>query len=173
MVSHNINPPPRPRKIVVVLAISSAAMFLLVVLGLLAPARLGFGLEDLLPWPSNSGDVRPTWHSFVRAPAGDIARPVRVLADYTTGNVTNPDGLISGRKPTVLSRSRTNHTIPSIVVDFGINTVGILSIRFAGAQGPGQSAPGIRLAFSETLQHLSDTSDFTRSWNVSTQTRRI
>lgn len=54
--------------------------------------------------------------------------------------------------------------IPTVVVDFGQNVVGTLSINFAGASA---NAPGIRLAFSETLEYLTDVSDFTRSDNVS------
>nr|WP_222618412.1 alpha-L-rhamnosidase C-terminal domain-containing protein [Nakamurella sp. PAMC28650] len=51
---------------------------------------------------------------------------------------------------------------PSITVDFGKVVVGYPRITFAGAS-PGH--PGIRLAFSETQQYLTDTSDFTRSDN--------
>lgn len=52
---------------------------------------------------------------------------------------------------------------PTIVVDFGINVVGFPQISFGGASS---NSPGIRLAFSETLQYLSETSDFSRSDNV-------
>lgn len=53
---------------------------------------------------------------------------------------------------------------PAVVVDFGKVVVGKLSINFAGAS---TNNPGIRLAFSETTQYLSDLSDFSRSNNVS------
>ncbi|WP_042405028.1 alpha-L-rhamnosidase-related protein [Streptacidiphilus carbonis] len=49
---------------------------------------------------------------------------------------------------------------PSITLDFGKVVVGYPRISFAGASG---NSPGVRLAFSETLQYLSDRSDFTRS----------
>lgn len=53
---------------------------------------------------------------------------------------------------------------PSVVVDFGKPVVGFLSISFAGASS---NHPGIRLAFSEMTEYLTDVSDFTRSYNVS------
>ena len=53
---------------------------------------------------------------------------------------------------------------PSVVVDFGKPVVGFLSISFAGASS---NLPGIRLAFSEMTEYLTDVSDFTRSYNVS------
>jgi hypothetical protein len=53
---------------------------------------------------------------------------------------------------------------PSIVVDFGKPVVGFLSISFAGASA---NRPGVRLAFAEILEYLSEVSDFSRSYNVS------
>jgi hypothetical protein len=53
---------------------------------------------------------------------------------------------------------------PSVVVDFGKPVVGFLSISFAGASS---NRPGVRLAFSEMIEYLTDVSDFTRSYNVS------
>lgn len=52
----------------------------------------------------------------------------------------------------------------SVVVDFGKVVVGYLSISFAGASS---NSPGLRLAFSESTEYLTDLSDFTRSYNVS------
>jgi hypothetical protein len=50
--------------------------------------------------------------------------------------------------------------IPRVVVDFGKVVVGYPHVRFAWAS---DGNPGVRLAFSETLQFLTDRSDFTRS----------
>lgn len=120
---------------------------------------------------SNSTSLIPTnsttWHRNVRAVPGDVIHPFTVLEDYSMGRVLNPQGLISGDEPTVLERPSRTDEVPSVVVDFGINTVGILTIGFAGAEGSEGSLPGVRLAFSETLGHLSNNSDFTRSYNVS------
>lgn len=52
---------------------------------------------------------------------------------------------------------------PTVVVDFGMVVTGFLAINFAGAS---DNSPGIRLAFSETLQYLTGVSDFSRSNNV-------
>ncbi|MEV7076299.1 alpha-L-rhamnosidase C-terminal domain-containing protein [Streptomyces sp. NPDC093990] len=49
---------------------------------------------------------------------------------------------------------------PSVTVDFGKVVVGYPRIRFASAS---DNSPGVRLAFSETRQFLTDRSDFTRS----------
>lgn len=109
-----------------------------------------------------------SWHQYVRAPSNDTVLPVGILADETLGNVTNPEALLtSGGALTILSR-RTNYSvIPTVVVDFGQNVVGFLVIKFAGATS---NSPGIRLAFSETVEYLGNTSDFSRSDNGDTIT---
>ncbi|WP_405834297.1 alpha-L-rhamnosidase C-terminal domain-containing protein [Streptomyces sp. NBC_01176] len=50
--------------------------------------------------------------------------------------------------------------VPSVTVDFGKVVVGYPRIRFASAS---TDSPGVRVAFSETRQFLTDRSDFTRS----------
>lgn len=108
----------------------------------------------------------PSWQQYVRAPSSRIVTPVKIVANETLGNVTNPDALLtSGGALTILTRESTSSDIPTIVVDFGQDVVGFLQINFAGASSNG---PGIRLAFSETLEYLTDVSDFSRSDNVST-----
>ena len=49
---------------------------------------------------------------------------------------------------------------PSITLDYGKDVVGFPQLSFAGASG---GSPGIRVAYSETKQYLTDRSDFTRS----------
>lgn len=112
------------------------------------------------------GSSEESWHQYVRSPPSQIVHPLRVLSKHTTGSVTNPNGLVSGKGGTVLSRKKGDKT-PMIVVDFGQNIAGFLSINFGGASRSKQGLPGIRLAFSETLEYLTDVSDFTRSYNVS------
>lgn len=111
-----------------------------------------------------------SWHKYVKAPDGNPITPVLWVADYTSGNITNPDGLV-GHGTTILTRSDPDEDVPSIVVDFGQNYAGILTVNFDGAEPSSQagssttSLPGITLAFSETLEFLTDRSDFTRSDN--------
>ncbi|WP_405874503.1 alpha-L-rhamnosidase C-terminal domain-containing protein [Streptomyces sp. NBC_00005] len=50
--------------------------------------------------------------------------------------------------------------LPSVTVDFGKVVVGYPRIRFTSAS---DNLPGVRVAFSETQQFLTDRSDFTRS----------
>lgn len=112
------------------------------------------------------GSPEENWHKYIRSPSSEIVQPVRVLSEYTVGNVTNPNGLLTGKGPTVLSRKKGGIT-PMVVVDFGQNIAGFLSIDFGKSSNSTPGLPGIRLAFSETKQYLTDVSDFTRSYNVS------
>jgi hypothetical protein len=126
-------------------------------------------------WQSQLLNTPSDWQKYVRAPASNIISPVRILSSLTEGNVTNPEGLLTpGTAPTILTRpiphsSNSEDIIPTIVIDFGQNIVGFLSISFAGAANFTPGLPEIRLAFSETIQYgyLTNISDFTRSDNVS------
>lgn len=120
---------------------------------------------------------KDNWQKYVRAPPDQNIKPVKIVS--FKGNVQNPDGLLTG-EGTTLTRKITaagNTTAagrpiveapPEIVVDFGQNYPGFLSIKFGGATNSTPGYPGIRLAFSETLQYLSNVSDFSRSDNVIT-----
>ncbi|KAJ5716831.1 hypothetical protein N7488_002477 [Penicillium malachiteum] len=66
----------------------------------------------------------------------------------------------------MLTRNEGDTDIPSLVFDFGQNVVGILSINFAGSSNSSEGFPGLKLAFSETQQYLTNVSDFTRSDNM-------
>ena len=112
------------------------------------------------------------WQKYVRSPPSPIVYPARIVANYTQGNVTNPEGLLIGKGSTLFTRNApTNATSPdlppTIVVDFGQNIAGYLSVSFGGSYNSTQGRPGIRLAFSETLEYLTDLSDFSRGFNVS------
>lgn len=110
------------------------------------------------PWTGDS------WHKYVRSPGSDIVKPARTLSENTTGDVSNPDGMINGEKPTVLSRESADDDAPSVVVDFGLNVVGLLRINFDGSKSSSDGFPGLRLAFSETKEGLTEKSDYTRSY---------
>jgi hypothetical protein len=136
-----------------------------------APASPAYQFQNQLG--SNGAD---DWQKYVRSPSTQIIHPKSIVANYTLGNVTNPDGLLTGRGKTILTRpapgsknSSAAESIPTIVVDFGQNIAGYLSIKFAGALNSTHGLPGIRLAFSESIQYgyLTDVSDFSRSDNVS------
>ena len=114
------------------------------------------------------------WHQYVRSPSSEVVKPARIIERNTTGNVQNANGLITGNGATVLTRANVQDTAPTIIVDFGQNVVGLLTIDFAKSTNGSDTLPGIRLAFSETLQFLGDRGDFTRSDNaggVSTATQ--
>ncbi|KKY35077.1 putative alpha-l-rhamnosidase a [Diaporthe ampelina] len=113
-----------------------------------------------------------SWWKYIRGPFSTTIPPARLLSKYTSGNISNPDGIVNSGGVTTLTRNGPNESIPSLVLDFGRNYAGVLTIDFAGAEPSGQgppsntmSLPGITLAFSETLQFLTNRSDFTRSDN--------
>ena len=107
-----------------------------------------------------------SWQSYIVGPSTTRDTPSKVLS--TSGNVTNASGLLpNGSGPAVLSRPTSSDDIPTITIDFGLNTVGFVEIEFAGASS---NSPGLRLAFSETTEFLTNRSDFTRSDNGDTIT---
>lgn len=125
---------------------------------------------DVLAAPSILQDdpwARTNWQKFIQSPDSDIVKPSRIISENTTGDVTNPDGLIDGSSVTTLTRASENSTAPSILVDFGLNVVGLLNIHFQGSDSlEEEKLPGLRLAFSETLEDLGETSDYTRSYRA-------
>lgn len=115
------------------------------------------------------------WQQYVRAPSSTTLSPTRWLPELSNGSIINPDGIV-GEGVTTLTRNSSRDAIPSIVLDFGQNYAGVLSINFAGAEvaasvGGGNypnastALPGVQLAFSEALEYLTNRSDFTRSDN--------
>jgi hypothetical protein len=125
-----------------------------------------------------------SWQKYVRAPSSNIIKPVRIVSSYPTGGAKNPNGLIDGSGTTLTRRPASGNattaagrpiadTQPELIVDFGQNYAGVLSINFGGASNSTPGFPGIRLAFSETLQYLSNYSDFSRSNNVSVNVTSI
>ncbi|KAK8040864.1 alpha-L-rhamnosidase [Apiospora phragmitis] len=114
---------------------------------------------------SASADDDPSWHKYVRAPSSRFITPKAVLTGYTVGNVTNVEGLVTGESVAHLTRARnaSSDDVPTIVLDFGQDVVGLLRIAFAGSEGFDRGYPGLRLIFSETKEFLTDRSDFTRS----------
>lgn len=112
------------------------------------------------PWDDNN------WHKYIRSPSSPVVKPKGILESNTTGAVTNADGLITGNGPTILTRETTDDEPPTIIVDFGINVVGLVSLHFEGSNSSTDSLPGLKLAFSETEECLTDRSDFSRSDNA-------
>jgi len=95
------------------------------------------------------------------SPVSTTSIRITVTQDQSTGKgeYTRIAEVYPGLVPTDVA--------PSIILDFGKVVVGYPKISFAGAS---TNHPGIRVAFSETQQYLTDTSDFTRSDNGDTIT---
>ncbi|OTA60858.1 glycoside hydrolase family 78 protein [Hypoxylon sp. EC38] len=114
----------------------------------------------------NAQDNDTSWHRYVRAPPSNIVKPKAILSEYTSGEITNPEALVTGSGATTLSRAGDGTDVPTVVLDFGQNIVGLLEIDFASSTNASDGFPGLRLYFSETLEFLTDRSDFTRSDNA-------
>ncbi|KAL7947072.1 glycoside hydrolase family 78 protein [Trichoderma barbatum] len=125
------------------------------------------GLAFLFGVQFGAADADVSWHQFIRSPVSKIVKPIGIVSESTAGNVSNPGGMVDGRGVTVLSRIDEDDLLPTVVVDFGQNVVGILSLEFSGSQHISAGLPGLRLAFSETMEYLTNRSDFTRSDNAS------
>lgn len=76
-----------------------------------------------------------SWKRFVRGPSEHIIQPISVNVLPTVGHVINLQGLVDRSAPTVLMRMNITDEVPSVIVDFGLNTVGILSIEFDAGEG--------------------------------------
>jgi hypothetical protein len=87
--------------------------------------------------PVTTDQVRITVTKDQSSPKGDYTR----INEVWPGIITNPPET-------------------SVTLDFGKVVAGYPKIGFAGASA---DHPGVRLAFSETLQYLTDRSDFARS----------
>jgi hypothetical protein len=109
--------------------------------------------------------AQPSWHQYVRAPSSRLVKPKQILS--INGSVTNAQALINSNGTTALHRNSTSDPIPSVTLDFGQKIVGYLQIALSGASN---NSPGIRLAFSETQQYLTNISGFIRSDNRDTIT---
>ncbi|GAA4685584.1 hypothetical protein GCM10025780_35010 [Frondihabitans cladoniiphilus] len=95
------------------------------------------------------------WRKDVVAPTSRHVIPAAVLT--STSGVTDAQALVDGGT-TVLTRA-PNAAVPTVTLDFGKVVSGYPEITFAGASS---DRPGLRLAFSETKEYLTDGSDFSR-----------
>ncbi|KAI1413545.1 glycoside hydrolase family 78 protein [Hypoxylon sp. FL1857] len=114
----------------------------------------------------NAQDNDTSWHQYVRAPSSNVVKPKVILDSYTSGTITNPEGLVTGSGVTTFTREGNGAEIPTVVLDFGQNIVGLLEIDFASSTNASDGFPGLRLYFSESLEFLTNRSDFTRSDNA-------
>jgi Bacterial alpha-L-rhamnosidase 6 hairpin glycosidase domain/Bacterial alpha-L-rhamnosidase C-terminal domain/F5/8 type C domain len=92
------------------------------------------------PQPVATSQVRITVTRDQQTPSGEFSRVNEVWP-----------GVVAADPP-----------IPNVVVDFGKVVAGYPRISFTGTS---TNHPGVRLAFSESTQYLSNRSDFTRSDN--------
>ncbi|KAI1761031.1 glycoside hydrolase family 78 protein [Hypoxylon sp. FL1150] len=106
------------------------------------------------------------WHKYVRAPTSSTVKPKAIVDSYTLGDVVNAESLVNGGNATLLTRQGADAAVPIVVLDFGQDIVGLLEIDFAGSTNASDGFPGLKLSFSESLEYLTNRSDFTRSDNA-------
>jgi hypothetical protein len=82
------------------------------------------------------------------APSSRTLAPVAVHS--TTGSVTAPTNVLSGQS------TRISGAHSALVLDFGEEVGGLVTLRFAGASGAGQQ---VGLAFSESSLYVGENSD--------------
>jgi hypothetical protein len=147
----------------------------------IVPAEASPAASVQTKWQTQLPNTPSDWRKHVRSPKSQVIKPIAIVSNLTEGNVTNPEGLLkNGRGATILTRPAPSNVTwalgpsppditPVLVVDFGQNVAGFLSIKFTGASNSTPGLPGIRLGFSESIQYgyLTNFSDFSRSYNVS------
>src|SRR5438067_2364033 len=120
-----------------------------------APLAIGILLTALVAAPSSVA-AQPTRPADERALAQHVTyaptcRTLAPVAVYTTsGTVTAPTNVLSGQ-PTRISGANS-----SVVLDFGREVGGIVTLSFAGASAAGQQ---VGLAFSESSLYVGESSD--------------
>lgn len=125
--------------------ISGAAAAALTIVACLTPSGTGASADQPLTGPSP--DSQAAWkaaQAFNPAPTSRTVRPVAVYS--THGSVTGADGLGAAGAPITLSGTNSY-----VVLDFGKEVGGTVSLRFTGANDGGQH---LGVAFSESSDYL-------------------
>ncbi|MFF7197346.1 trehalase family glycosidase [Streptomyces sp. NPDC008079] len=91
---------------------------------------------------------RSAGDAYIYAPHSRTLAPVAVKG--TSGSVTSPGNVLSG------ASTRISGTNAYLVLDFGKEVGGLVTLRFAGASGSGQR---VGLAFSESSLYVGPVSD--------------
>jgi Bacterial alpha-L-rhamnosidase 6 hairpin glycosidase domain len=91
---------------------------------------------------------RSAGDAYVLAPSSRTLAPVAVQG--TSGSVSSPQNVLSG------AATRISGANAYLVLDFGKEVGGLVTLKFAGASGSGQQ---VGLAFSESSLYVGPTSD--------------
>ncbi|HEY4019358.1 MAG TPA: hypothetical protein VGM75_11770, partial [Pseudonocardiaceae bacterium] len=101
-----------------------------------------------------SASAAPPSNNRALAQADNYAPATRTLAPVaiqgTAGTVDSPQNVLSGQS------TRISGPNSYVVLDFGKEVGGIVTLTFAGASGAGQQ---VGLAFSESSQYVGEISD--------------
>jgi hypothetical protein len=107
-----------------------------------APENLADTVWDATP-------AHGPWQSYNLAPESRIVHPKAIYA--TEGSVENPAGLLKNDSSAILSGRDA-----LVTLDFGVNTAGIITLKFGTKSTPGTN---VSIAFAESKQYISRTSD--------------
>jgi alpha-L-rhamnosidase len=135
------------RRAVLACGVGVAAAVLLV-----APASAGASAAaraGLPAWPA-----APDWQQYVEAPSSLNLAPVRVVS--VSGNVTNPNGIVSrGSGDTTLTRTAADTGPTDIVLDYGQDIGGVPSFTVKAASG----SPTMEAGYSEAEEYIAPGGD--------------
>jgi alpha-L-rhamnosidase-like protein len=104
---------------------------------------------------SSVADAASKGAAYICAPGTRTLSPVAVFS--TTGTVANPSNLLTGAAASLTGAGS------SVVLDFGTEVGGIVSVTFAGASDENQS---IGIAFSESSLYVGPSSDQSNGGSV-------
>jgi hypothetical protein len=100
------------------------------------------------PAAAGAPSGRSAGDAYILAPSGRTVAPVAVQS--TSGSVSGASNVLSG------GSTRISGANSYLVLDFGKEVGGLITLRFAGASGAGQR---IGLAFTESSQYVGPVSD--------------
>jgi hypothetical protein len=137
----DIQHPPRYRRSLSRFVALAGASVLVAGVSLLAP---GHPAKAAVPTPAD----RTAANALILAPATRTLAPVAIQS--TAGTVTSPRNVLSG------ASTRISGTHSYVVLDFGKEVGGLVTLTFAGASGSGQQ---VGLAFTESSLYVGPVSD--------------
>jgi hypothetical protein len=106
------------------------------------------GSASVSPFTPPAAASRAQGDAYNYSPATRTLAPVRIQG--TAGSVTSPQNVLSG------ASTRISGANSYVVLDFGKDVGGLVTLKFAGASGAGQQ---VGLAFTESSQYVGEISD--------------
>lgn len=107
-------------------------------------------------WPED-----PNWQQHVLATGASRLSPVRIVS--VSGKVSNPIGLLDGSRGGAKLTWDGRGAMPTILVDYGVESGGVPLFTVTATTARLSAPVTVRVAFSETLQFMTPTGDYSTS----------